>query len=200
MKTKLFLLPSNCLPALLATLGWQLISAPASSAADVFPVKVDAVSVSTNQDGNLAYHFLNDWTLIQDVAGEQGITNLAGLSLVYDLQADAIEVVSGTNDTVVATPLTFAGGVSLNNTNDTKVQRLAFVYWETNQVASGTLVAGESIEHGDTNQITCFNLAGQLQFALPDQGTNGPTIYWGSIRASEFRPFSREGRDGWERD
>lgn len=182
MKTHLF--KTKYLAASLAILGAQLVSAPISSAANLFPVTVNAVSVSTNQSGNLAYRSFNNWTIIHATAAEQGITNLTGLSVVYNLDADNLEVVSGTNNTVLDTPLTFDGGVSLNNTNNTKVQRLANVYWETNQTASGTLLAGESISFGPTNQITSFSLAGQLQFALPGSGTNSPTIYYGYIRTS----------------
>lgn len=178
------MLKSKCLAVTLATLGMQLVGTPVSSAADLFPVTVNAVSISTNQTGNLTYHPFNNWTLIHAAAAQQGLTNLTGISVVFNLQADDVEVVSGTNNTVLDTPLTFAGGVSLNNTNDTKVQRLANVYWETNQTASGTLVAGESIQYGATNQITAFNLAGQLQFALPGDGTNSPVIYYGLIQTS----------------
>jgi hypothetical protein len=160
----------------LTTLVMQLTGVPVSSAANLFPVTVNAVSISTNQDGNLTYHSFNNWTLIH-AAAAQGTTNLTGLSVVYSLQADAIEVVSGTNHNVLDTPLSFDGGVSLNNTNSTKVQRFTNVYWETNQTAGGTMVAGEFVRYGATNHITGFSLAGQLQFALPANGTNGPAIY-----------------------
>lgn len=190
MKTKLF--KTNCLAVTLATLGVQLITAPLSSAADLFPVNVNAVSVSTNQNGNLTYRPFNNWTLIRAAAAQQGLTNLTGISVVYDLQADSVEVINGTNHTVLDTPLTFVGGVSLNNTNDTRVQRLANVYWETNQTASGTLVAGESIHYGATNQVTGFNLVGQLQFARPGDGTNSPAIYYGLIQTSRSGACSTE--------
>jgi hypothetical protein len=191
MKTKL--LASKCLVTALAALGMQLVGAPVSSAANLFPVTVSAISISTNQTGNLTYRPYNNWTLIHNAAAGQGLTNFTGISVVYNLQADDIEVVSGTNNTVLDTPLTFSGGVSLNNTNDTKVQRLANVYWETNQTSSGTFTAGESIQYGATNQVTGFSLSGQLQFALPGGGTNSPTIYYGTIR-------SCLSRSSWESD
>ena len=197
MKTKLF--KSKCLAATLAALGVQLISAPTSSADNLFPVTVNAISVSTNSAGNLTYRPFNNWTIIHATAGSQGITNLAGISLVYNLQADAIEVVSGTNYTVLDTPLSFDGGVSLSNTNQTKVQRLANVFWETNQTASGTLLAGESIRYGATNQITAFSLAGQLQFAGPGSGTNGSAIYYGLIQTSRSGVCISSKQDGEDR-
>jgi hypothetical protein len=193
---KIHLLKSKCLAAVLAALGSQLIGTPASSAAELYPVALNAFSISTNQDGNLTYHEFNNWTLLRESAQAQGLTNLTGLSLVYNQPADDIEVVSGTNNTVLDTPLTFAGGVSLNNTNDTKVQRLANVYWESNQTAAGTLVASECIGHGATNQITSFKLTGQLQFALPASGTNAPVIYVGHLRTFSLEPrFSFEDGD-----
>ncbi len=178
------LIKPNCLAAILATLSMQLVTAPVSSATNLFPVTVNAVGVSTNQDGNLAYSKFNNWTIIHAAAASQGITNLTGISLVYNLQADDIEVVSGTNNTVLGTPLSFDGGVSLGNTNATKVQRLANVYWQTNQTAGGTLLAGESIRYGATNQVISLNFAGQLQWAAPGSGTNGTTIYYGLIQTS----------------
>ena len=191
MKTQL--LKSKYLAASLAMLGAQLVSAPVSSAANLFPVTVNAVSVSTNQNGNLAYHSFNNWTIIHATAAEQGLTNLTGLAVVYNLDADNLQVVSGTNKTVLDTPLTFGGGVSLNNTNTTKVQRLTNVYWQTNQTSVGTMVAGESIHYGTNNLITSFSLAGQLQFALPGSGTNSPTIYYGFIRSSRYGTCASDG-------
>ena len=193
---KIHLSKSKCLAAALAALGSQLIGTPVSSAAELFPVALNAFSISTNHDGNLIYHEFNNWTLIRETAQAQGLTNLTGLSLVYNLPADDIEVVSGTNNTVLDTPLTFAGGVFLSNTNDTKVQRLADVYWETNQTADGTLVASECIRYGATNQITGFNLTGQLQFALPANGTNAPAICIGNLRTFRSEPrFGFKGDD-----
>ena len=194
MKIKQF--KSKCLATVLATLGAQLIGAPLSSAQELYPVTVNAVSISTNQYGNLAYHSFNNWSILQATAAAQGITNLSGLSLVYNLQGDNLEVVSGTNHTVLDTPLTFDNGISLNNTNSTKVQRLANVYWKTNQTASGTMLAGESIRYGATNQITGFSLAGQLQFAVPGDGSNSPAIYYGFIRtAPNCRQWQSESDD-----
>jgi len=155
--------------------------------AQVFNASVDAISISTNGDGNLSYHFFNNRDLIRDCAGEMGITNLMGLHLVYDLKADALEVASGTNDTVVCTPLTFSGGVFLSNTNATRSQRLAWVYWETNTVPNGTLAATELYGCDASNQLSSFRLYGQLQFALPGSGTNAPAICQGSVQAGTSR-------------
>ena len=161
----------------------QLNGVQSASAQEFFKVFVSTVAISTNQSGDLTYHEFGNRDLIRNCANDQGITNLDGLSLVYDRTADAVKVVSGTNDTLVCTPLTFAGGTSLTNTNGTKIERLSWVFWETNQTANGTLAATERLAFGPTNQLEFFSLRGQLQFATPASGTNGPVIYRGSIVA-----------------
>jgi hypothetical protein len=120
-----------------ATVVSQLAGVQSGSAQEFYKAFVNAVSISTNQEGNLIYHEFNNWNIISTVADEQGITNLTGLSLVYDRTADALEVVSGTNDIPVSTVLTFSGGVSLSNTNEIKIERLAgFIGRPTRQSAA----------------------------------------------------------------
>ncbi len=173
----------------------QLNGVQSANAQQFFKVFVSAVAISTNQAGDLTYREFGNRNIISNCAGEQGITNLVDLSLVYDRTADAVEVVSGTNDTLVCTPLTFGGGTSLTNTNGTKIERLSLVSWETNQTANGTLAATERLAFGPTNQLEFFSLRGQLQFATPATGTNGPVIYRGSIVAGSDLFDEFEGDD-----
>lgn len=174
----------------------QSLAVYSLNAQTMFRAYLSAVGVSTNQTGSLIYHRLDNGDLIRQCAAEQGLTNLMGLHLVYDLSSDAVEVVSGTNNAVVCTPLTFSGGVFLNNTNATWSQRLAWVYWENSTMANGTVVATEHYEHGTSNELTGFSLQGQLQFALSGGGTNAPTIYRGNIVAgSDLFEFDRLGDD-----
>lgn len=174
-KSKLFIMAA-------ATIVSQLISVQSGSAQESFKVSVNAISISTNHAGNLVYHDFDNHDIIRQCAAEQGITNLAGLTLVYDRTADAVQVVGKTNGIVVCTPLSFGDGVTLSNTNNTKIQRLANVFWESNTVSGGTLLAGEWISYGSTNQIKSYLLKGSLQFSVP--GTNGITIYAGNIYAT----------------
>ena len=125
--------------------------------------------------------------IIRQAAAEAGLTNVSRLSLVYDRTADALEVVSGTNNTLVSTPLTFSTGTYLSNTNGTQIQRFAGVYWGTNLNASGSLVAGEQITPATSRRPARFNLQGQLQFTLPASGTNGAAIYVGNVSAGTDR-------------
>jgi hypothetical protein len=185
----------------------QLVGVQSGSAQEFYNAFVNAVSISTNQDGNLAYQRFNNQSIISTVAAELGLTNPTCLSLVFDQTADALEVVSVTNDTnytVVSTVLTFSGGVSLTNTNGTEIQLLTDVYWETNDTVAGTLLARESIspvpdvkplhafgskcrQSGAGNcggpQSKGFSLQGQLQFLMPSNGTNSSMIYAGSLNA-----------------
>ena len=182
-------LHSQSLVIVIAGFSLQLIGAAAGNAQDLYHVNLNAIGISTNLDGKLVYKEFDNRDLVRETASAQGITNLTGLSLVYHVEGSDVEVVSGTNNTVIGTPLTFGGGISLNNTNGTEGQVLEYVYWDTNSVASGTLVAGERYHYGFTNQITDFRLQGQLQFALPDNGTNSPAIYIGHIEVGhKFTP------------
>ena len=150
-----------------------------------FNVFVDALNISTNGAGNLVSRRFGNQDLIRSCANQIGITNLMGLHLVYDLNSDSLEVVSGygSNQTLLCSPLTFSGGVFLSNTNATKSERQAWVYWDGNPTPGfGTLTATESYGYGVSNQLTRFSLSGQLQFALPGSGYP-PTIYQGSVVA-----------------
>lgn len=189
MKTILF--TPKSLAVAVAAFGLQLIGPATGSAHDLYPAHLHAVGISTNSDGNLAYKELDNRDLIQQAATADGLTNLNGLSLVYNVEGSDVEVVSGTNKTVIATPLTFSGGVTLTNTNDTKGQFLQYVYWGSSTASSGTLAAGEWIQYGSSNQITSFTLVGHLQFSVPGSGTNGPTIYLGNVNV-EHRFYSPE--------
>jgi hypothetical protein len=182
-------LPGSTLP---------VTTSPVSSTDEFYHAVVNAVGISTNQAGNLTYQWFNNQSIISSVAAEQGLTNLCGLALVYDQTADALDVVSGTNDTnytVVSAVLTFSGGISLTNTNGTEIQHLPDVYWGTNPTIAGTLLAKELIPAvSDVSgckrlnafkwwrpQPEGFSLQGQLQFAVPSNGTNSSVIYAGSL-------------------
>jgi len=160
-----------------------------SNAQEFYPAFVSTVSISTNSSGGLTYHEFGNREFIRTCANEMGLTNLMGLSLVYDRANDTVDVVSGTNKTVLCTPLTFTGGTSLSNTNDTRIQRFAYVSWENSAVVNGTLVATEQQCFTTNDTLKTFSLRGQLQFAVPDNGTNSPVIYYGGIVAGSGLGF-----------
>jgi len=154
-----------------------------SSAQPLFRAKFNVVAISTNQNGKLVYHPTSSRQLIRECASHQGITNLAGLQLVFDLSSNALEVVSGTNQTVVCTPFTFQDSVSLASTNKKKVERQAWVFVETNTVATGTLTATEQFTYGSSNQLTGYRLNGHIQYTVAQSGSNSSKIYRGVILA-----------------
>ena len=172
------------------------VSISLATAQELFNAQVNTRSVETNGTGGLTYAHYGNKQIIAAAAASSGITNLSGLHLVYNKTADDLEVVMGTNNAVVATPITFSGGVSLSKTNGTVVERLSWVFLGTNTVAAGTLRATEYSHFGTSNQLTHFSLIGQLQFAAPASGTNGATIYSGNISAGPFgRGDNRGDRD-----
>lgn len=182
------------LVAAAAALAAQGIWIQSSAARDLYRADVDTVGVYTNRLGEFVCREFGNDEIIRETAAAAGITNLEKLRLVYSVTNDALEVVTGTNSLVVATPLSFAGGTTLMNTNATRVERLSFVYQAGGTNACGTLLAGEDVIPETTNHPGFFNLTGQLQFALPsDDGTNSPVIFTGSLSAGEdrFEPFDR---------
>lgn len=152
-------------------------------AQELFGAQVETTAVVTNGSGGLSYSHYGNRQILRAAAEAAGLTNLVGLRLVYNYTADDLEVVMGTNNLVIATPLTFNGGVNLSKTNGTVVERLAWVFLGTNATAAGTLRATEHLHFGTSNEITHFALIGRLQFANSDGGTNGPTIYSGTLSA-----------------
>jgi hypothetical protein len=106
--------------------------------------------------------------------------------------------VSGTNHTVLCTPLSFSGGLAFSNTNGTVVELQPYVFVETNTTASGVLTATEHISPGTTNRPPFFSLIGQLNYTEPANGTNPPAICHGSLFVGSFlSPFEGDFGGGW---
>src|SRR5262245_56145504 len=103
----------------------QLAAIQSVKADDLFKAFLATICISTNQDGQLVYQRFGNKELIKECAADQGITNLNGLSLAFNLTSNAVQVVSGTNQTLVCTPLTFMNLTSLSGTN--KVELIAGV-------------------------------------------------------------------------
>ncbi|HEY5910540.1 MAG TPA: hypothetical protein VJA21_08050 [Verrucomicrobiae bacterium] len=180
---------------LVTTLTLPLVTA--SGSAQSYPAMVNEMRISTNHNGDLVFERVRNADLIRECARERGITNLMGLTLVYNRTADALEVIRGTNLTAICTPLTFSGGTWLINSNHTRAERLAFVSVETNNVVNGTLAATERFVYGPTNNLIRFSLSGDLQYAVPAKGTNPPAIYRGTVSARNRPPGDEdEGEQG----
>jgi hypothetical protein len=165
----------------------------AQTNANLFPASIQLTCVGTNGSG-LVYDRTRTSDFIQECASESGVTNLAGLSLVYNSSNSSLEVVSGTNQTVVCTPLTFSGGFSFTNTNNSVVERLAFVFVETNTVSSGVLTATERFSAGTSNRPPSFSLIGRLSYVEPAAGTNSAEVCRGVLLVGNL-PNHTEGED-----
>lgn len=169
------------------------------NAQDLLRAELNTRSVRTNDTGGLSYTPYGNHQVIAAAAAAAGVTNLSGLRLVYNRTNDDLEVVMGTNNTVIATPLTFSGGVSVSKTNGTVSERLSWIFLGTNTVAAGTLAATETSHFGTSNELTHFSLIGQVQFADSASGTNGDAIYVGNLVVEPFiRPLPIHGH-GWGR-
>jgi hypothetical protein len=167
------------------------------TAQGIFPALLSATCISTNEDGDLVYKHFGNADLIRECAGDEGITNLSGLSLVFNPGSNTLEVVAGTNQTAVGTnhvlvgtnkflictPLTFTNTVSLSGANTNKVELLASIFVETNSVSGGSLAATERFSYGKSNQLESFRLVGRIQYAVAASGTNGAKIYRGALVA-----------------
>ena len=116
--------------------------------------------------------------------------------MVFNRTANALQVVSGSNHVVVCTPLSFSGGVSLSNSNETKVERLEWVFADADTMADGTFLATERTFLGTSNQLSGFLLSGRLQYTAPARGgTNGPAIYSGTLIAGPGFGFRHDDDD-----
>jgi hypothetical protein len=154
-----------------------------STSSNLYPATVTAMCIMTNTNGTIVYTQFGNSNLIAECAADAGLTNtnLSSLMLVYNRSNSSLEVVTRSNQTVVCTPLTFSGGVSITNTNNTKVEFQRFVFSETNNTASGVLSGTETLTWGQSNQLTSFSLRGLLDYAEAADGTNGAAIYRGVL-------------------
>lgn len=180
-------------------------------AQQLFPAIFSATCVSTNNKGGLSSEHMGNRDLISDCAADLKITNLTGLSLVYNLTANELQVVAPTNQTSVGTghtiiatnlyllctPLRFTNIVWLSTTNMSRVELLSSVFVETNSRPTGTLAATERFHFGPTNQLTSFSLIGRIQYAVTASGTNGASICRGVLLAG-VPAGEEEGEEGEE--
>jgi hypothetical protein len=148
---------------------------------NLFAAKVNLLCVSTNQSGGFVYQYIANSNLVQECASEMGISNLTGLSLVFNRSNSALEVINRTNHTLLCTVLSFGEGVSLANSNNTRVEWATFVFVGTNTTASGLLSATERLTWGTNNQLTSFGLRGRLTYTEAAEGTNSPAICRGTL-------------------
>jgi hypothetical protein len=173
------LLVATALSSLVAT------TSVAQTNTNLFRASINVTCVSTNANGDLVYDRDNTSEFIGDFASGLGITNLSGFSLVLNLSNSTVQVVSGTNQTLVGTALSFTSGLAITNTNHTVVELQSNVRVGTNAVSTGVLSATERFTYGTSNQLTSFSLIGRLSYTEPAVGTNPPAICRGILIAGQ---------------
>ncbi|MGZ4972424.1 MAG: LamG-like jellyroll fold domain-containing protein [Limisphaerales bacterium] len=160
-------------------------------AQDRYNVRVEASCISTNKFGSLVSTLVQNRDIVRHCAEAAGITNPAGLVLVYDRSADALQVVNRTNGLLICTPISFAGDVSVTNGTRTVRQRLALTLSEVNRAVNGTINATETNGHDSEGKETNFRLSGTLRFATEADTSNGAKIYSGVLcTAAKFTTLS----------
>lgn len=162
-------------------------------------VSFNAICTSTNSTGFVQQR-VTDKNLIDNCAVESGLSNLDGLTLVFDPTNFSVEVL-GTNGAPLCTSLTFPGGLTFTNitTNITHsasnaTTQIVFqrnVLVETNLTSSG-VISGTASWKG-TN-MSAFNLDAILLYTEPVPGTNTPEICRAFLRAGN----ATAGREGDE--
>lgn len=158
----------------------------------LLPVSFNAVCTSTNSGTNgtgLLQERVSNINLIDDCAVEHNLTNLTGLSLVFNVTNFSLQVL-GTNGTPLCTSLAFTGGLTFTNTNNmtmsgSNMTRIVFqkdVLVETNLTASG-VISGTASWSG-TNQSS-FKLSATLLYTEPASGTNSAEICRAVLRVGQ---------------
>ncbi len=136
----------------------------------LYRVFIQANGVTTNDSGQVAGIFASNFEIIRKCASDNGISDPRMLTLVYDRDADALEVVNRTNGAVVCTPFSFSGGTGVTNRSGAFRERLAFVFLEDSEDAAGSLRGSERYIYDMNGAVTRFNLTGRIQFAVTGTG------------------------------
>jgi hypothetical protein len=145
--------------------------ASAQSSGNLYKVFISAEGVTTNDSGRLAGVFASNREIIRRCANDNGITNISNLTLVYDRDADSLEVINRSTAELICTPIEFSGGLSLTNANGTTVEQLSFVYLDGSNEAAGTLRGTKRFRYDNSGKIIRFSFNARLQFALTGEGT-----------------------------
>jgi plastocyanin len=121
--------------------------------------------LSTNATGSIAVTSMNNKGFIIDCANEKGL-NPTTLALVYDTQADAIEVVSRSDGSLVCTVATFVGGVALGTSDGKRRERQGLVFWEDYDGPKGSMAGTELSKRDTSGNVVTFSFRGSIQIGI----------------------------------
>ena len=167
----------NMKKTLLLILSVLFLHSLSAKAADLFNVIVRGTCRATNDQGHIVSVPFGNAELIKRCADENGITNLASLTLVYDVDEDDTEVVNVSDGSVICESLTFSGGASVFNERGTVRERQAFIFLEDNRV--GSFIGTEKSLRGGNGTLLRFSLRGKFQLGMPAQNNERAKVYSG---------------------
>jgi plastocyanin len=172
--------PYHCTVHGLSMSGTITVTAGGVPPHDLFLVTFSGTSRTTNALGGSVVVSLKTKDLIEDCAEENSRDPLS-LNLVYDLQDDAIRAVNRTNGVAVCTVATFSGGVTVRTADGKRRDRQAFVYWEDDMEASGSMVGTENVTRGMSGELTKYSFRGSLQVGFESYNGEPPKVFQGTF-------------------
>jgi hypothetical protein len=169
------------------------ILAQSNNTTDLLGVALREVCTTTNENGSLTNQVFDNARLIQQCAAEVGVTNLGDLSLVYNRTNPALQILSGTNQSILCTAMSFAPRMSMTNNHNTKIEVLSFIFLGTNTMSSGTVCTVETSAAQTNTPFPSLNLIGRFQYSIDANGTNRAAICHGVFLAMPGLTVEKDG-------
>src|ERR1043166_3534728 len=138
----------------------------AQAGSNLYKVFFAADGVTTNDFGRMGEIFTGKRDLVRQCATNNGVTDLSTLTLVYDRDTDALEVVDRRTGDLICTPMSFSGGASVQNSHVTSRERLAFIFLEDSGEAAGTISGTERYRYDFDGNVIRFAFTARLHFAV----------------------------------
>ncbi len=175
--------PYHCTVHGLMMSGTIVVGAGGGPTNDLFLVTLAGKSQTTNSFGKPIAVALKTMDIINDCAGEKMLSP-STLVLVYDLQADAVEVVERANGSTICTVATFVGGVTVPSADGKRIDRQAFVLWEDGMEPSGSIVGTELFTRGMSGELLKFSFRGSIQIGFEAYDNEPPRVFQGTFSTS----------------
>ncbi len=156
---------------------------------------------STDSNGVIVTTPMNNQSLLQEFAANNGITNTSWLGLAYhvngnmDFSGDTIDVINRTNGVVVGTIFGFFygeafGRMALLSGSGRQLKRIEYVYTSQNSHSLGSVLLTDYYlldGNGNTNKTYIF---GNMQYlVLPDMTHTNVQVCTGSFRTIGLWPY-----------
>jgi len=150
--------------AITALVHWSVTPAAQAAGDNAYKVNLVARSVHKNDAGRLVESVFTARDVVRACAEQNGLSR-SELSLVYDLDADAVQVVRNTDGSVVCESFALDGGHSVSNASGNRTERLAFVF------VGGPEAKGSSlISLVNRPWRPHLNVRGEFQYAVDEGG------------------------------